>query len=288
MFDGIHLGHQNLIWETIRYAKKHNILSVLITFEQHPKEILQQQAPPSIIPLAKRLEIIEKMGLDVCILIRFTKDFANLSAHNFIRQHLVKQLGMKYLIVGENFRFGHKGSGDCQILKQYAVQHGYCLTIMDIVKLDNLKISSTNIRQAIAKNKFEVASKMLGRPFALIGKVVPGKQRGRKLGFPTANLKLLHTLQPSEGVYYGYSIVENLQYPALISIGNCPTFHEREKLKIEVYLEGFSGHLYDTLLETSIWGKIRDQKAYANQEELCQQLQQDKKFLLRHFEKHSI
>lgn len=286
MFDGVHRGHQTLFSHLKNCAQQLHGETVAVTFAEHPRKVLRPPAPPLIMPLEKKLAILSQMGLDVCLLLDFNREVASISAENFIEKYLVGVFHMAGIVVGKNFHFGHQGKGNSEMLRKYAALYRYQVQEIDLIQNGMEEISSTTIRKAVSHADLHQAHAMLGRPFSLIGKVVVGKQRGRLIGFPTANLALSHDLVPPEGVYCGYSVVEEKTYPALISIGTCPTFHEHE-LKIEVYLVGFSGNLYGRTLETFLWGKIRDQKTYSSVEELCREIEKDREYLLQYFEKQS-
>ncbi len=289
MFDGIHLGHKNLLNHLKSAAQQMGGESVVITFPEHPRKILENKNIPSIVPFEKKLHLIETQGIQRCLVINFDPKIASIHAHIFIEEYLIKKLGMSGIVAGKNFRFGNQGIGDMEVLKEFSLKYGYSIWEIETLKeQDKEIISSTNIRKAVLSGDMEKAEAMLGRPFSLIGKVVLGKQRGRKLGFPTANLMLYHDLLPPEGVYCGYSIIENRTYPALISIGRCPTFKEEKDLKIEVYFFGFSGNLYDSTQETFVCKKIREQKTFSSVEHLCQQMEKDKEYLLDFFDRQKF
>lgn len=274
MFDGVHVGHQKIIQEVVNQAIILHCHSVIITFSEHPQLFLTHHAPEKILPCEKKLSILESLGIEYCLLLPFQEKLANTTAESFL-QMLIQQLGMKAIVVGENFHFGFKGQGDVPFLQQNALKYNYNVFVISSKIQNNTRISSTNIRNMIKQGNIQQANLMLGRPFSLIGKVVPGKQRGRTLGFPTANIELMHDLMPPIGVYIGISLVNNLSYKSIISIGTCPTFKQNESLKIEIHLIGFQGDLYGTILETNLYEKIREQKIFSNAQELCSQLHND-------------
>ncbi len=285
MFDGVHLGHQNLISQLVKYTHSYNIQSVVITFSRHPLEILTGTPPPFIMPLEKRLEILEKMGINVCLILDFTLEVSHIHAYTFL-QDLVQRIGMVGIVIGKDFRFGYQGQGNLSMLQEYSSQLHYEVKVVEMFQHAQDKISSTNIRRAILEGNIPKANAMLGRPFLLIGQVIPGKQLGRILGFPTANLQLFHGLCPPDGVYAGITKIDD-SYLSLISIGTCPTFGQ-EDLKIEVYLLGYENNLYGQVLETEIYEKIREQKKFNSAEELCQQIKYDCEYIQNHHLKRKL
>jgi riboflavin kinase/FMN adenylyltransferase len=283
VFDGVHRGHQSLIGQVKAYAHEIHGQCVVATFLNHPLQILKGKGPSLIMPVQKRLQLLEETGVDVCLLIPFSKEIARIPAEVFIEKYLVAQIGIRGIVIGKNFRFGYEGSGDASLLQKLGERYSYTVKVMNLSGLEGEEISSTKIRNLVSTGRMREAQRMLGRPFSLIGRVIQGKLRGRRLGFPTANLSLSHELIPVEGVYCGYSSLEEKIYPALISIGTCPTFEKQSDLQIEVHLVNFSGDLYDKELETFVWEKIRDQIAFSSQEALCQQIAADQRYLMENF-----
>lgn len=283
MFDGVHRGHQKLLVMLNELAQKAQGESLVITFKDHPKQVLTGKGPPSIVSFDTRLALLESYGVGACLVIEFNREVAQISPEAFIEEYLIRRLQIHNIVTGKNASFGYQGKGDIALLKSWGKKCGYDVYAVELSQLANgVVISSTNIRNAVQKGDMEQTEEMLGRPFLLSGKVVAGDGRGKALGFPTANLDLLHTLVPAEGVYCGYCAVREKKYPALISIGRCPTFTADGKLKVEVYLLGFSGDLYGQILETHVWKKMRDQQAFPDRESLCRQLEQDRQYLLNY------
>ncbi|NUM35739.1 MAG: bifunctional riboflavin kinase/FAD synthetase [Candidatus Brocadiae bacterium] len=283
MFDGIHLGHQSLFNKVKYYAQKKGGESIVITFPEHPRKILENKSIPTILSFPKKLEQIEKQGIQRCLVMNFNKEIATIPAQIFIEKYLIQKIGIAGIVAGKNFQFGYQGMGNLEMLKKFSSIYAYDVWEVETQEYQEEIISSTNVRKAVSSAQMTKAQAMLGRPFSLRGQVVLGRQRGRNLGFPTANLELEHQLLPPEGVYCGYSVLEDKKYFALISIGTCPTFREEKSLKIEVYLLGFSGNLYGTILETFVCQKIRDQKTFSSVDELCQQIKKDREYLLNFF-----
>ncbi len=278
VFDGIHQGHQKLIHQVVQSARNQNATALVITFAEHPMLVLSGKAPLSIMPLSKRLAILEELGVDVCLTLQFTREVAHITAPNFIRD-LIQRLKIIGIVAGKDFHFGYQGQGNWALLQEISKAGSFQAIPADLYLDGADKISSTRVRNAILAGELTTAQAMLGRPFSLIGKVVSGKQRGRELGFPTANLELVHGLCPPHGVYAGMTHIAGEHYLSLISIGTCPTFREQSDVKIEVYLLDYHDNLYGQILETEIFEKIRDQKTFETVQALCDQVKADQAYV---------
>lgn len=300
-FDGIHTGHQMLLARVKQMAKNLNSPSVVITFTKHPAEVLTGKNPGMILPLSKRIELLQYYHIDVCLLADFTLEIAKISAQDFIAD-LVQRLHIQGIVAGQDFHFGNKCQGDVALIQSLGLQYGYQTDIIAFDSSSKNKVSSTKVRQTIWAGDLLQAWRLLGRPFSLIGEVIPGNQRGRELGFPTANLKLHHSVHPPDGVYASAtriqsshlqnsasSLAQNSEsslaqnYISLVSIGTCPTFGS-ENLKIEVYILDYHGDLYGQILETQIYERIRGQITFNNAEELRQQIEADCSYVQNRWE----
>lgn len=281
MFDGVHRGHQILLEEVKKFSQTLGGQSVVITFARHPLEVLNGKGPGAILPLHKRIELLHYYGINVCLIIDFNADIARIQATEFIRD-LSQRIGMKAIIAGQDFRFGHQGKGNFELLQSLGLVYNYQTKIIPFNYDGCNKISSTRIRQTIWDGDLYSAYQLLGRPFSLIGEVISGRQRGRDLGFPTANLKLHHHIHPPDGVYAGAAHIQNKNYLTLISIGTCPTFGQ-EDLKIEVYILDYQGDLYGQTFETQVYERIRDQITFPNATLLCQQIESDRLYMQSHW-----
>lgn len=285
VFDGVHKGHQKLLALAKEWAQKNDGETVVVTFVPHPQQILKGQEPSLITSLATRLALFERFSVDTTLLIHFSPEVASIPPDVFVTKYLVGNVGMGGMVAGQNFRFGHKGQGNVSLLAKICEQHPYKIIGVDTDNLaDGTLICSTNIRKAVQNGDMPRAQAMLGRPFSLLGKVVKGEERGRTLGFPTANLQLFHTLTPKDGVYWGYSLISWQIFPALISIGTSPTFGDQNPAKVEVNLLNFSGDLYGKTIETYVVERIRDQQKFNNKQTLCQQMAKDREHLLKSWE----
>ncbi|WP_372367264.1 bifunctional riboflavin kinase/FAD synthetase [Candidatus Uabimicrobium sp. HlEnr_7] len=286
-FDGVHIGHQQLIQQVVNCAKERGGEPTVITFAEHPLKTITGSSPSSITSLQKRLQLFAQLGIIHTLLIHFDKDIAQISPEYFIEKFLVTNLQIKGIVIGENFRFGHKGKGTPLLLQSTGKEHNFLTDIQAHKKSTNEVVSSTKIRQAIKIGDCHSARKMLSRPFSLCGIVIEGEKRGRELGFPTANLQLDHTLVPGDGVYIGTLLDDGKFYPCLISVGTNPTFDGQET-STEVYIEGFDKQIYGNHLEVFVLDKIRGQIKFDNIQELIAKMNEDRETLLQRFSKLQI
>jgi riboflavin kinase/FMN adenylyltransferase len=302
-FDGVHLGHQQIIRQTIADAHQHDAIALVITFDRHPNVVVApDHVPPLIYSLPQKLGAIESLGADTLLLIHFDEKFSGQTGENFIRS-LACDLGkIQSLCVGADFVFGHQRSGNVALLKKLGGELGFTVHGLAAVSLDNQIVSSTRIREAIRSGNLDAASQMLGRPYAISGRVIAGDRVGRKLGFPTANLDAVGLVLPPNGVYVahvncrtGIAPVSN-QSPAQAEQKDgdrrdaCPTTTHRAalnigfrptvvsaapQLRVEAHLLDFSGDLYGQELKIEIGEKLRDERKFGSREELKAQIARD-------------
>jgi riboflavin kinase/FMN adenylyltransferase len=259
-FDGVHRGHQAVI----------DAADTVLTFDPHPLEILHPAALPKLImPFAVKRDVIEGLGVDELVVIPFDKDFAKRSAEDFIDHVLVERLGAKLVSVGENFRFGAKAQGDPRML---AAREEFETRVVPLVEVDGETVSSTRIRALVAAGDMEGARHCLGAPFMVEGTVVPGDQRGRELGFPTANIVPDDRLAiPGHGVYAAFAN----GVPAAVNVGVRPTFETGRGILIETYLIDHEEDLYGTELRVAFVDRLRGEKRFASVEDLIAQMKID-------------
>lgn len=281
VFDGVHLGHQQVIKQTIADARQHHGLSLAITFDRHPNTIVAPaKAPPLIYPVAQKVKAIAALGVDAILLFEFTREFSQQTGEQFARQ-LVADLGQTYsqtysICVGREFIFGHKRSGDVALLKTLGVELGFQVHGLAAVSLAGKVVSSTRIRERIAEGDFDAAGQMLGRPYSIAGTVVPGDQLGRKLGVPTANLPLTGLVLPPLGVYTVLADIPGGTYPGLANLGRRPTVTAAPaEPRLEVHLLDFAGDLYGQEIEVTLAQFLRPERRFAGLDELQQQIRED-------------
>ena len=277
-FDGVHLGHQQIIRQTVADARQHDAIALVLTFDRHPNTVVApDRVPPLIYSLPQKLGAIESLGADTLLLIHFDEKFSGQTGENFIRS-LARDLGkIQSLCVGADFVFGHKRSGNVALLKKLGGELGFTVHGLAAVSLDNQIVSSTRIREAIRSGDLDAASQMLGRPYAISGRVIAGDRVGQQLGFPTANLDVTGLVLPPNGVYARsrQNRGKNRDRVAL-NIGFRPTLATGgPQLRVEAHLLDFTGDLYGQELEIELGDKLRDEKKFASLDELKAQIARD-------------
>jgi riboflavin kinase/FMN adenylyltransferase len=275
-FDGVHLGHQQILRQTIADAHKHEGLALALTFDKHPNVIVApDKAPPLIYSLPQKLRAIESLGIENILLIEFDTQFSEQTGEQFIRG-LARDLGRLHSVcVGANFVFGHKRSGNVALLKRLGAELDFQVHGLSAVSLDGQTVSSTRIREAIRAGKLDAASQMLGRPYTICGRVVEGDRLGRQLGFPTANLDAAGLVLPPNGVYAAFTQLKGKQYRAALNIGFRPTVAAGMQLRVEAHLLDFRGDLYGAELEMEVCEKLRDERKFSSPEKLRDQIARD-------------
>jgi riboflavin kinase / FMN adenylyltransferase len=276
-FDGVHLGHRQIIRQTIADAHQHNAIALVLTFDRHPNSVVAPaRVPPLIYSLPQKLRAIESLGTDHLLLVRFDKTFSDQSGEAFVRG-LARDLGsIQSICVGANFVFGHKRSGDVALLKKLGDEIGFSVHGLAAVSLDGRIVSSTRIREVIRAGNLDGASQMLGRPYAIVGRVIEGDKLGRQLGFPTANLDVTGLILPPNGVYAGLTTVKRKSHSVALNIGFRPTMVlGKPELRVEAHLLVFNGELYGAELEIEIGEKLRDERKFASPAELQAQIARD-------------
>ncbi|MBF0204689.1 MAG: bifunctional riboflavin kinase/FAD synthetase [Desulfamplus sp.] len=281
-FDGVHKGHQALFERVRKEADVISGTSIAITFEPHPLRALGKKAPPLITRKDQKVELISASGIDKLICIPFTTEFAAMSAKDFIDKLLINKIGMKIIVVGPDYSFGKNREGDIDFLVREGKEKDFKVIIPDWVKdpdvsngTENDKISSTMIRNLVMDGKVDQTRRFLGRYYQIRGKVVKGRERGgKKLGFPTANIKLHDELCPKMGVYA--VTVETIKgnFKGVANIGYSPTF-EDHLFTIEVHILDFTADIYDTRIRVNMIKRLRDEKKFSSLEELSAQIRSD-------------
>ncbi len=277
VFDGVHLGHQQIIRQTVSDARQHDGLALVVTFDRHPNAIVApQRVPLQISSRPQKLHAIATLGADALLEIPFDRNFSEKSGEQFIRE-LAHDLGpIISICVGAGFVFGHKRSGTVELLKALGAELHFKVHGHAAVELDGELVSSTRIREAIRAGQLDAASQMLGRPYALAGTVIKGDQLGRQLGFPTANLDVAGLVLPPNGVYAGRVKVNGNSFRTALNIGLRPTVASGQpQLRVEAHVLDFKGDLYDRELEVEMGEKLRDEKKFSSPAELRDQIQRD-------------
>ncbi len=278
-FDGVHLGHQALFHEVIEKADTIGGTSVAMTFEPHPMRILKHNNHPPLITLyEQKAELIERTGIDVIVCVPFTKEFASLTAREFIEDLLIRKIGMKAIVVGEDYSFGKNREGNLDLLKTFAGEMNFEVIVADWIKMSRKlpdRISSTRVREFVMAGQMQEAHKMLGRHYQIRGIVVTGRDRGGKLlGIPTANINLHDELCPKTGIYAVTVERENKQFKGVANIGYSPTFDDHE-FTVEVHILDFDQNIYGEKIRVNFIQRIRDEKKFAGIDELIEQIHRD-------------
>ena len=277
-FDGVHKGHQSLCRQVIEKARKCDGTSVVMIFDPHPLETLGKSSPAPITKRDQKIELIEQCGIDVLLCIKFDKTFAAITATDFIKNILVKKIGIKAIIIGADYSFGKNRAGNIELLKEYGKKLGF-ETVISAWTTDkddgNRRISSTRIRDIVMEGRVDQAMKYLGRHYQIRGKVIKGRERGgSKLGFPTANIKLHDELCPKLGVYAVFVETCKGDFKGVANIGFSPTFGDN-MFTIEVHILDFNHDIYNTRIRVNMVKKLRDEKKFDSIKQLACQIQED-------------
>lgn len=277
-FDGIHIGHQYLLKDNIVKAKSKNLKPSVLIFKNHTKTILKKGKESKVDILTsydEKIQILKELGIEVVYVMDFNEDIMKLSPELFINDILLERLNAKLITVGFDYRFGYKAQGDSNYLKESGKINGFDVNIIEPIYVEGEVVSSTTIRNLILNGNIEKVNKFLGRNYSIRGTVISGSSRGRKLGFPTANIELKDRyVIPKTGVYKTFTYVDNGRLLSLTNIGFNPTFDEKE-LKIETYILNFDKNIYGSTIKVEFLEFIRDDVKFNTSEELKEQMNKD-------------
>lgn len=276
-FDGVHLGHQAMLARLRARAASVGGAPTVLTFEPHPREIFTpDSAPTRLTSLREKLEILRGLGVAHVHVCRFTRAFAALTAEEFVHRILVDGLRARYVLVGDDFRFGARRVGDFALLRQLGEQHGFETEALHTVEAAGQRASSTAVREALAAGDMAMAAQLLGRPYSISGRVVGGDQLGRKIGYPTANIQLKHNRPPVKGIFaVRVQGLDQPDWPGVASLGTRPTVHANGKPTLEVHLFDFERSIYRAHLRVEFLHKLRDEAKFPSMEALIAQIDQD-------------
>lgn len=289
-FDGIHLGHQAVLGQLAEVADEWQLPAVVITFEPLPREyFLGERAPARLTRLREKLQSLRRFAVDRVFCLRFAAALARLPAETFIERLLVDGLGVRYLVVGDDFRFGHQRAGDFAMLHEAGQRHGFKTAHMRSFAIDGQRVSSSRVRTALAEGDMAGAARLLGRPYRISGRVGHGDRRGRQIGFPTANVRLQRRVSPVRGIFavevFG---LEEEPLPGVANIGWRPTIGGDKEPILEVYLLDFTGNLYGRHIQVSLLHRLRDEERFASLDELTAQIAQDVAAARRFFDRRQL
>jgi riboflavin kinase/FMN adenylyltransferase len=284
-YDGVHLGHRAVIDAVRRQAEVDGLRTAVVTFDRHPAMVVRpESAPLQLTDLEQRLELLAETGVDYALVLHFDEERAREPADQFVIEVLVDCLRARSVVVGEDFHFGHRRSGNVALLRSMGAEHGFTVRGLDLVGADGrpaaeeLRVSSTAIRLALRHGDLERANAMLGHPHEVRGLVAHGDERGRELGFPTANVAVSgDVLLPADGIYAGwFERADGAAHPAAISIGRRPTFYDQAHASLlEAHLLGFTGDLYDEHVRVRFVTRLRGEERFESVDELVDQMRRD-------------
>jgi len=284
-FDGLHLGHQAILSAVLKRAREAGWLAAVLTLFPHPPRVLQPaKAPLLLCSLPQRLAGFESMGLDAALVLEFNQALSKLSPEEFAHKFLAETMRAKAVLVGENFRFGHKQSGDVKLLGELGRKLGFDACVVPPVKVNGEIVSSTAVRQAVAEGQVEIAARLLGRPYSIAGEIHAGTGQGRKLVVPTLNLSTEQELLPKKGVYVTETHLGERRFPSVTNVGVRPTF-DGAGLSIESHLLDFSEAVTGGPLEVRFLARLRDEQKFASVEALKKRVLEDIGATRRYFAK---
>ena len=285
-FDGVHRGHARLVGRLVELARRMQAPAVVFTFDPHPVQILHPEKAPSPLGWTElNAELLDALNVDALIAYPTDRAFLQLDARPFFDEIVCGRLKARAMVEGPNFFFGRNRAGTVDLLRQFCTDAGLQFEVIGPVEIGGDVVSSSRIRSLVASGRVAEARSLLGRPYRIRGVVVRGAGRGATLGFPTANLERVDTLLPAEGIYAGRVEIDGDPYPAAVSIGPNPTFGE-VGLKVEAYLIGFDGVLYDRTVELDLIDRLRDIKRFGSPDALVAEMQRDVAAVRRVVEQH--
>ena len=288
-FDGLHRGHLKIVERIRRGATERGGTSVVMTFEPHPPRVLRpDKAPPLLMTSEQKRNALARAGVQGLAVVRFTEELSQWEPEAFVRRVLVDWLRVVEVWVGADFLFGRNRSGNFTLLKKQGLQFGFRAEKIDPIRYKDFVVSSTRIRRLVSEGRVEEAGALLGRHFAIDGRVVEGARRGREIGFPTANLATENELLPPNGVYATFSAVDGIVRPSVTNVGVRPTFDGPPTTSVETHVLGFSGDLYGQRLELAFVQRLRDERRFPDIDALREQIAADVRRAGRLFDKLSV
>ncbi len=274
-FDGCHLAHQEIFRRLKLHSSRSGCISCVITFDPHPDTVVFKDHHVDLIfSIDERIKAVESMGIDVLVIERFTREFADMLPGDFVKDILVKRLRTKGLVVGHDFSFGRKGTGDIEFLKSMSRSLGFFVDVVDAIKTRDILVSSSNIRDIIRRGDVKLASELMLYPYRIPGKVIHGRSRGLDMGFPTANINPSKTLIPADGVYAAFTYVDGDRMQSVVNVGTNPTFGDVD-LSVEAFIFGMHRDIYGKYIIVEFVERLRQEIKFKNRLELKQQIEKD-------------
>ena len=277
-FDGVHLGHQAILRRVVELATHHGGRSVVVTFDPHPRSVLGRPDEGLLLTsMAHKLQLIEAQGIDICVVVHFDRTFADIEAGPFVENLLAAKFHLRAVVIGSTNRFGKNASGDAQFLQQCGQRLGFDVEVVEPVRVDNMIANSTVVRTLIQGGELEQAAAFLGRPFSLLGTVVHGATRGRRVGYPTANLDPYNEVVPPSGVYVVRVRVGERMLGGVLNVGFRPTFEDPNEVSraVEVHIFDFDEEMYGREIEVIFVRKLREELRFESVAQLREQIGQD-------------
>jgi riboflavin kinase/FMN adenylyltransferase len=293
VFDGLHLGHQLIIGRVVERARSTGAVPTVITFDPHPRAVLHtESAPPLLQTFDQKIEAFGVLGVEQAIVIRFTREFAARSAEDFLRDVVHERLQAKEAYLGRGFAFGRGREGDIELLRRVSRELGFFADEVPEVRLRGQRISSSRIRELLAEGRVNLARRMLGRPYGVEGRVLRGAERGRTLGFPTANLRPVNRVIPRGGVYVTATLIDGAWRRSVTNVGVRPTFESAGEPSVETFVMDWDGDLYGDVVRVRFLHRLRGERRFNSADELKQQIDTDilraRKFFSRAGVRHSL
>jgi riboflavin kinase / FMN adenylyltransferase len=290
-FDGVHRGQRAILDRVVGRARELRVAAVVVTFDPHPLSVLRpDQAPPAISTPAQKDRLLAAAGINIVLVVRFTRDFARTSARQFVREFLWERLAVREVYVGESFTFGYRREGNLELLRGLGETLGFAACGVDEVMLRGERISSTRIRRAVGEGRVEDAAEMLGYPFCITGKVMRGDRMGQRLGWPTINLSPDHQLLPADGVYAGRVTLPSFPatFDCATNIGTRPTVYENYRRVVESHILDFKADVYGQQVELAFYKRLREERIFPTIMDLAAQIGRDVEATREYFSRRRL
>ncbi|MBV8859737.1 MAG: bifunctional riboflavin kinase/FAD synthetase [Acidobacteria bacterium] len=289
VFDGLHLGHQLIISRVVERARVLGAVPTVLTFDPHPRAVLHpQSAPPLLQTFDQKVEAFGVLGVEQTIVVNFTPEFARVRAEDFLRDVVHERLQAREVYLGRGFAFGRGREGDINLLRRVSGELGFAAFEVPEVRLRGQRISSSRIRELLAAGRVNLARRMLGRPYGVEGRVVRGHERGRTIGFPTANLRPANRVIPRGGVYVTATLIDGTWRRSVTNVGVRPTFEDTAEPSVETFVMDWGGDLYGDVVRVRFLHRLRDERRFAGVEELKEQINRDAARARKYFEKAGV
>jgi riboflavin kinase / FMN adenylyltransferase len=289
VFDGLHLGHQLILSRVVERARRLGAVPTVVTFDPHPRAVLHPaSAPPLLQTFDQKVEAFGVLGVEQAIVVRFTPEFARVRAEEFLRDVVHERLQAREVYLGRGFAFGRGREGNIELLRRVSGELGFFADEVPEVRLRGQRISSSRIRELLARGSVNLARRMLGRPYGVEGRVVRGHERGRTIGFPTANLRPANRVIPRAGVYVTATLIEGHWRRSVTNVGVRPTFEQEAEPSVETFVMDWGGDLYGDVVRVRFLHRLRDERRFAGVEELKRQIVRDAARARKYFERAGV